>query len=339
MEVVLRYARADRMIQLALEMQAARGGLTLSDIEERFGVSRRTAIRMRDAVIAAFPQADEVPSNDRAKRWRLDGADVRALLGVTAEDLTALENAAVLLDKANLPDQADAVRGVASKVKASMAAGLMRRIEPDLAALAEAEGIALHAGPKPAIPSSLFATLRTAIMSCRKVSFQYAGRISGREETRIVRPLGFLYGHRHYLVAANDCPSDGLSDGAGRRPRFFSLPQITKLKLLGESFERDPAFDLKSLVAGSFGVFEEPAQDVAWKFTPQSAAVARQFSFHPTQKTEVLGDGSLIVRFRAGGLLEMAWHLMTWGQHVEVLEPAALKAMLPETPPVWPALP
>lgn len=335
MEQVVRYARADRMIQLALEMQAARGGLTLSDIEERFSVSRRTAIRMRDAVIAAFPQADEVPSNDRAKRWRLDGADVRALLGVTAEDLTALENAAILLEKANLPDQADAVRGVASKVKVSMAAGLMRRIEPDLAALAEAEGIALHAGPRPAIPSSLFATLRTAIMSCRKVSFQYSGRISGREETRIVRPLGFLYGHRHYLVAEND----GSSGEAGSRPRFFSLPQITKLKLLGESFERDQAFDLKSLVASSFGVFEEPAQDVAWKFTPQAAAVARQFSFHPTQKTEVLDDGSLIVRFRAGGLLEMAWHLMTWGQHVEVLEPAGLKAMLPETLPSWPALP
>ncbi len=332
----MRYARADRMIQLALEMQAARGGLTLSDIEERFGVSRRTAIRMRDAVIAAFPQADEVPSNDRAKRWRLDGANVRPLLGVTAEDLTALENAAVLLDKANLTDQADAVRGVASKVKASMAAELMRRIEPDLAALAEAEGMALHAGPKPAIPSSLFATLRTAIMSCRKVSFHYSGRISGRAEMRTVRPLGFLYGHRHYLVAQNDAPA---ADGAASRPRFFSLPQISRLKLRGESFERDPAFDLKSLVASSFGVFEEPAHDVVWKFTPESAAVARQFAFHPTQKNEVQEDGSLIVRFRAGGLLEMAWHLMTWGQHVEVLEPAALKAMLPTTLPQWPALP
>ena len=332
----MRYARADRMIQLALEMQAARGGLTLTDIEARFGVSRRTAIRMRDAVIAAFPQADEVRSNDRAKRWRLDGANITALMGVTAEDLTALENAALLLDGVNLADQADAVRGVASKVKASMAAELMRRIEPDLAALVEAEGIALQAGPRPAIASSLFATLRTAIMSCRKVSFHYSARSSGRAEMRTVRPLGFLYGHRHYLVAEND---EANADAMRSRPRFFSLPQITKLKLLGESFERDPAFDLKSLVAGCFGVFEELPQDIVWKFTAEAAPVARQFAFHPTQKTETLDDGSLIVRFRAGGLLEMAWHLTTWGAHVEVLAPAALKALMPEPPPVWPALP
>lgn len=332
----MRYARADRMIQLALEMQAARGGLTLSDIEARFGVSRRTAIRMRDAVIAAFPQADEVPSNDRAKRWRLDGANLHALMGVTAQDMAALDNAARLLDAANMGEQADAVRGVASKVKASMAAELMRRIEPDIAALAEAEGMVLHAGPRPAIAASLFQTLRTAILSCRKISFHYAGRISGQGAVRTVRPLGFLYGHRHYLVAQNDTPA---ADGAAARPRFFSLPQISQLRLLGESFARDPAFDLKALVASSFGVFEEPAHDVVWKFAPEAAAVARQFAFHPTQTSEMLEDGSLIVRFRAGGLLEMAWHLMTWGQHVEVLEPPALKAMMPAILPQWPALP
>jgi predicted DNA-binding transcriptional regulator YafY len=47
----------------------------------------------------------------------------------------------------------------------------------------------------------------------------------------------------------------------------------------------------------------------------------------------------MLVRFHAGGLLEMAWHLMTWGRHVEVIEPAALRDLLPETMPDWPALP
>ena len=171
-------------------MQAARGGLTLTDIEQRFEVSRRTAIRMRDAVITAFPQADEVASNDRAKHWRLSNNAARPLLGITADDLSSLENAAGLLARENLLDQAEELRGVASKIRATLAAELMRKIDPDLGALAEAEGIAMRPGPRPAIAASLFATLRTAIKSCRKVSFRYVGRVSAHDlETIIVARL------------------------------------------------------------------------------------------------------------------------------------------------------
>ena len=103
----MRYARADRLIQLALEMQAARGGLTLTDIETRFEVSRRTAIRMRDAVLRVFPQADEVPSNDRSKRWRLSTPATRPLLGITADDLATIEVAAARMAADNLVEAAD----------------------------------------------------------------------------------------------------------------------------------------------------------------------------------------------------------------------------------------
>ena len=335
--MTLRYARADRLIQLALEMQAARGGLTLTDIEQRFEVSRRTAIRMRDAVIAAFPQADEVPSNDRSKRWRLAGDVTRPLLGITADDLTSLENAAAILVRENLIEQAEELRGVASKIRATLAAELMRKIDPDLGALAEAEGIALRPGPRPAIASSVFATLRTAIKSCRKVSFRYEGRISGKNEVRTVRPLGFLYGHRHYLVALKD--EDASPDAPAPAIRFYSLPQISKLRLLADSFDRDPEFNLSEFVAPSFGVYEEDPVDVVWRFSAEAAPIARQFQFHPSQTVEVCEDGTMLVRFHAGGLLEMAWHLMTWGRHVDVIEPAALRDLLPATMPDWPALP
>ena len=57
----MRYEKADNLLQLALELQAARGGLSLADIEEKFGVGRRTAMRMRDAVLRNFP---------RRRRWK-----------------------------------------------------------------------------------------------------------------------------------------------------------------------------------------------------------------------------------------------------------------------------
>ena len=70
--------------------------------------------------------------------------------------------------------------------------------------------------------------------------------------------------------------------------------------------------------------------DVVWKFTRKAAVDAREFVFHPTQVMEPQPDGSLIVRFRAGGLQEMAWHLFTWGDHVEVVKPKRLSTVLRE---------
>ena len=32
-------------------------------------------------------------------------------------------------------------------------------------------------------------------------------------------------------------------------------------------------------------------------------------------------DGSLTVTFRAGGYMEMDWHLYTWGDKVKVIKP------------------
>nr|WP_245243271.1 WYL domain-containing protein [Pararhodobacter sp. SW119] len=36
----------------------------------------------------------------------------------------------------------------------------------------------------------------------------------------------------------------------------------------------------------------------------------------------------MIVTFAASGMVEMAWHLYKWGDEVEVIEPAALSAMV-----------
>lgn len=326
----MRYSRAERLIQLALEMQAARGGLTIAEIEEKFEVSRRTAIRMRDAVIRAFPNSSEVQTGERTKRWRLNAGAAQTFAGVTSDDLASIEVAAAAMETANLLTHAQSLRGVASKMRNLIEGSSLNQIEPDLEALTEAEGLAHRAGPRPHIPHVVFDTLRTAIKSCRKVSFDYASRSGKSESRRTVSPLGFLYGHRHYLVA--------LQDGVAK-PKFYSLPSIGKLRLEQDSFERDPGFSLKLFVSNSFGVFEEPPVDVVWRFSKEAAPLARTFVFHQSQSLEDQPDGGLIVRFRAGGLLEMAWHLMSWGDQVEVLEPAALRELMPEKAQSWPALP
>ena len=78
----------------------------------------------------------------------------------------------------------------------------------------------------------------------------------------------------------------------------------------------------------SFGVFQEKPFDVARRFSPKAASDARQFLFHPTQSFEEELDGSLLVSFRAGGALEMCWHLFNWGDQVKVVKPKRLATLL-----------
>ena len=328
----MRHEKANNLLQLALEMQAARGGLSLDDIEQKFDVGRRTAMRMRDAVLDVFPHADEVETEERKKRWRLPKGTLDRLVGVTADELGDMEVAIDLLKRDNLPDQAASLEGVLTKLRAVMSPAMANRVETDLDALLEAEGLAMRPGPKPRSRTMVVEDLRDAVKACRKVEIQYRNRTTRRINKRIVHPYGFLYGHRHYLVAYN------LVKGA-QGYRLFSLPNIERVVPQDEYFERDEEFSLEVFSQRSFGVFQEPPFRVAWRFSPRAAADAQDFMFHPDQEVEPQQDGSLIIRFTAGGALEMCWHLYAWGDDVEVLEPQTLRDMVSNDRQSWPGLP
>jgi len=50
---IMRYSRQEDLLRLAVMMQGSAEGVSIADIEQTFGVSRRTAERMRDAVLRA----------------------------------------------------------------------------------------------------------------------------------------------------------------------------------------------------------------------------------------------------------------------------------------------
>ena len=50
------YEKTFDLLDLAIWMQSTREGVSLSDIMNRFQVSRRTAERMRDMILSRFPQ-------------------------------------------------------------------------------------------------------------------------------------------------------------------------------------------------------------------------------------------------------------------------------------------
>ena len=319
----VRFEKLETLLRVALAMRGNAEGLSLADIERDYGVSRRTAERMRDAIERVFPQMEQSNPGELPKRWRIRAGTLSNLVGISAEELAALNTALSLMRRDDLAEPTRRLETLAAKLRAMIHPDAVRRIGPDLEALSEAEGMALRPGPRQKIAPDIVAALRHAILACSKVQLHYRARGSGALSRTLVCPYGFLYGNRHYLVA------DSLNREA-RGFRLFSLANIEKAEVTTRAFARRERFSLQKFAERSFGVFQEEPFDAVWRFSPKAAADARQFLFHPTQAFEDQSDGSLIVCFRAGGALEMCWHLFTWGGEVEVLSPPHLKRLLQE---------
>jgi predicted DNA-binding transcriptional regulator YafY len=113
-------------------------------------------------------------------------------------------------------------------------------------------------------------------------------------------------------------------------PVNYRLDRITDLAVSVAPGMRPSGFDLDAYSARSFGVFQEEPYDVVLRFVPEVADEVDNFRFHPTQTITREADGSTVVRFRAGGLREMAWHLFTWGDAITIIAPKDLEAMMLE---------
>ena len=315
----MRYQRAIDLVRLAIWLQGTRTGWTLDDISEEFGVSRRTAERMRNAVAAAFGPLRPVDRDDRRRHWQLQSGTLHRFIQIAPEELAEVESGAESLDRTGLVERAKVLRELAGKLRALRHPTGAAKFDADLEGLMRAEGLAMRPGPKQHLQTGLLSLLREAIKARRTVEFQYLSRSTGRRSVQRVHPHGVLYGNRAFLVARTDWADD---------MRLWRLANISEARATRETFERDPAFDLQDFAKRSFGVFQESPVETVLRFDAGVAGDAATFLFHPGQSVERNPDGSLTVRFQAGGLDEICWHLFTWGASVTVEKPDALRRRL-----------
>ncbi len=308
------YGKAVEVLQLCQMMAARHQGVTLQDIMDRFGVSRRTAERMRDAALVLMHDVTCWRDEEGRKHWR-GHAPALPPLDVGAQDMALLHSAAEMFAQIGRQKDADRLRALADNLLAREEAVKRQRVEPDLELLLEAEGLASRPGLRVRISAEVVDALREAILMSRRARVHYRARGYRRSVPLLLEPHGFLYGLRPYLVARP----------AGREGfRHYRLQGVETVEITDEPFTRDGEFTITRHARRCFGTFLEEPFDVVWRFRPEAAPDAAEFVFHPDQKMHWLEDGSLEVRFRAGGALEMVWHLVTWGDAVEVIKPTDL---------------
>ena len=301
-----RYSRVSDIIDLATYMASKVQGITISDIMERYNVSRRTAERMRDSLMNIFPEVDEIETNDSLKHWGFTNNVISSLISFKPKEIANIEQ---LQRRTTNKELKSELTDTITKIKA-LANKRQNNAEENIELFMQTEGYAVRQMPQYSIDFNTLEIIRKALQTSRKVTGIYHGK------QREIEPLGMIYGSKIYLIAREKAKGDDIYN--------YLLHKFSDLKLTEKTFDKGD-FNLQEYAKESFGVYHGEILNVKLLFSKELAREASNFDFHPTQRGKFNDDGTYTVTFKASGDKEIIWHVFRWGEGCKILAPKSLQ--------------
>ena len=108
--------------------------------------------------------------------------------------------------------------------------------------------------------------------------------------------------------------------------RTFKVERILDLSLTTRTFEAPEAGALEATLRRAWDIIaDQPETEVVLRFDQRVSARVREATWHPSQEVRELPDGSLEWKARVAGTIEIRLWILSWGDEVEVVAPAALR--------------
>lgn len=307
-----RLNKAEEIIELAIMFQNSYCGLCIDDIQEHFECSRRSAERMKALLFDLFPEKIElVPTSDKKKRWRFIKGTMNSLISFTSNDFANLEYLKGLSNDENKQKELDEL---IAKIKALTPQKNTLSLETDIEAILESQGFAVRQYSRVKVDKSVLDKLRLAMLSFKKVEFDYNTDKGLRHIT--LNPYGIIISDKYYLVGFNDYVNN---------LRLYKTDKIQNLVVTNEYFIRDENFSLSKYCKNSFSIYQEEPAKITLEFDSKVVQDVLNYHFHPTQKMETLKSGNVKVKFTSGGKLAICHELFKWGANVKIKKPTWLK--------------
>ncbi len=301
-----RYTKLQNILKLITTMQAKTGGITLRDIQDEIEVSRRTAERLRDVLMAELPIEELENFSGREKHWgfRRSGY-LKEIISFSKDEIAELEG---IKNSLKHNTKKEVLNNIITKLKALSSKNALQ-IEDAIEMLLKTEGVAVSQRPNYNIDLHILEKIRLAIKENRRFTCKYKGK------DKILSPYGIVYGDNIFLIAV---------EGGWQNPYVYRLHRLTDVEISNELFDKGD-FNLQKYVNRSFGIYQNEIINVELLFTSDVAEDVLNYNFHPTQKVKQNADGSITVKFKASGELEIFWHIFKWGNCVKIISPKTLK--------------
>lgn len=304
------YSQADRLARIMRSL--ASRGCTIKELAEEFSVTPRQ-VRRDLAEIEA--QGHPLTSSEGAgeKSWHLPlGYKGLAPITLTPYELMSLQLARAgiaFLDSTPFIEDLDATLG---KLKAALPAKTLNHYERILQVFEPL--------PKPlhhyATSAPLLRDLRKALLLQLTIELKYhKPGTQGVQQYRVDPYALVLYQHALYVV--------GYSHTA-EGERTFSVARMQAIELTEERFSLPVGYSTQNRFRHLFGLVDDDPHDIVLHVDASISHLFQEAQWHPTQKVTPIKNGRVEVRFSAGGLEEIAWWILSYGEGLVVVSPDAL---------------
>ncbi len=314
-----RFGKRDRLARMLRVVGVLRGhpeGIRPPEIARRVGVATRTVYRD----LRALEEEVGVAVWSENGLWGVVGEEFLPPLKLTLDEAMAVVLSARLMvryaDKYD-PDLASAFE----KLEEVLPRPLAEHVERTLDVLAQ------HG--RDAAFSERVHRLTRAWAERRVVTLQYEPAKYGPDAVAreaVVRPYLIepsLQTHALYLIGW---------DETRNALRTFKIERIRDVALTPRTFELPEGDGVEAQLRRAWDIIaDQPPTPIHLRFSPSVAARVEEATWHPSQKVERQGDGSLLWRATVAGTIEIRLWILSWGDDVEVLEPGTLRNDVAQT--------
>ncbi|TME64086.1 MAG: YafY family transcriptional regulator [Chloroflexi bacterium] len=303
--------RTDRLLAIVLELQG-KGRQRAEDLAATFETSKRTIYRDIQALGEAGVPLISVPG----RGYSLMKGYFLPPLSFTTDEATML-----LLGSDFTAQNFDAqYRSAAQSASRKIESVLSEKLRDEVRHLQDSILFISSGSTEDITETEMVRQLRRAIIERATVRFCYHTRYvrngQSTQQTREADPYGLVhYANAWHLVAYCHLRQD---------IRNFRLDRMENLELLSRTFQRPADFKMHRRQ-------HEEAQRVVVRarFDKEVARWVRESRFYFTVAIEESAQG-LLVTLHVRQESEILQWLLSWGRHVQVLEPESLRSMIAE---------
>jgi predicted DNA-binding transcriptional regulator YafY len=307
-----KYSQAGRVHDV-IRLIEARHGISAVELAEETGVVRRTIQRDLDAIEeAGYPLISDWQDGVKLYRFLTRFKDVPPI-SFTLQELMTLSLLRSQLDLLNGTPFLEEMQSVFRKVNSVLPPRLAAHMER----IAQVSHPLLQGKRDYSKCSDALQLIRHALLYQQSITISYRSAGRGNPVDYQVDPYTLLFqkGGIYLLGFARE----------RQALRTFAVERIAKVEPGKERFEIPEGFHAGQELQEAFGIVAEPPMEVAIRFSPVIGHAIKDRVWHVSQQISEEADGSVLLKFRAGGKMEILAWLLSYGAHAELLSPAHLR--------------